>query len=71
MDHSLLNVFFFVVVYDPIALNQMPSCIGGAFASERAHLTLEHFHENLNYLSQVFGFFVLISLFTVLILNLI
>lgn len=35
----------------------MPSCIGGAFASERAHLTLENFHENLNYLSQVFGVF--------------
>lgn len=57
MDHSLLN-WFFLVVYDLIALNQMPSCIGGrAFASERAHLTLENFHENLNYLSQVFGVF--------------
>lgn len=56
MDHSLLNSFF-LVVYDPIALNQMPSCIGGAFSSERAHLTLENFHENLNYLSQVFGLF--------------
>lgn len=43
-----------MVVYDPIALNQMPSCIGEAFASERAHLTLGNFHENLNYLSQVF-----------------
>lgn len=41
----------------------MPSCIGEAFSSERAHLTLGNFHENLNYFSQVFFIYLYFFIF--------